>query len=1327
MGDYFRNPRNDLILWDTLDQTFAVTIMSKHPESAGILSHHRSGLYSALSGLMLLALSMLAFSILPPSMLGQSPAALPKVPAVVKPPLRHPWRQASASEIRKLVQKHHALPEDPVAAVHRLLALPPLTAQNAAFQGNQTAIVASTGDAFMMVRQPDCSLTALNAGFTPDVDDTEYTEQSSSPHYDQTIHTAAGLTTTATEAAGRCHDPGVGTQSNTLVYVGLTTGGMRVGALATYNGTAGMNQVFTIISTAGGMPVSTNMLAASTVAGTQPYALAAADLNGDGNNDLVSVNYGYAPGTTTLTSSVTVYLGNADGSFNSGQSYAIPNARANGGLVIDDIDGDGKLDLVIPSATGTTSSYQITFLPGNGDGTFGTAKTTSYASLTATLANLVTGDFNGDGKKDLVSGSGLMLLGNGDGTFAAAASKAFDSPSEGTPQAAVGDFNNDGKLDVAIGTGFSIVVYLGKGDATFQAGVPYASIGNHGYLTAVDLDGDGNLDLYSGDAGNGIFGGDDFTPNVGYALMGNGDGTFVGAQNPPISTLSGTTTPIQSVQDLNGDGKVDFLALKQPYNSPAYFQTFLGRGDGSFAAGPVFTLSGFLYMGMSYDLVIDSYALVDVNHDGKADLVLLPENRFPGRLALLVALGNGDGSFQTPTVIPFPSLIPGGGLDSPYQVTGLYSSTRADGKAELIYQFLSGSYQAPNDFYTGLATQVVNGDGTLGAPVITPTGTYANSADAPALNVPTNVLDVNGDKTPDLIYYVPAVYQTVNGTSTLTSAAYYQVQPGNADGTFGTMQTINVVDNPADGPVTAADFNGDGKIDLLALGSTTYVSGGMTFTAGELGVALGNGDGTFQAPKLLKLEASGGGFESIAAADFDGDGKVDVAILGYDPPTDSGVFFGNGDGTFQSVASGQSDNLVVPVQPIYLSAFGNGLIADVNGDGKPDIIGSAVLVNQYGAPAVMPTLVNSTTTLTATPSTLTVGQSVVLDVTVAASSGSAVPTGTVTFLDGMTSLGVVSLDAQGLASLPDAAFPLGAHAITAVYAGDNNFNGSTSSVVLVTVNPLAVNSTTTLTATPSSVTAGSSVALTATVAGGPGSTVPTGTVTFVDGTASIGTGMLNGMGVATLSSTTLAVGVQSITASYAGDTNFNSSVSVPVSVTVAAAVAPDFTLTLSPAVATVSRGGSAQTTISLAAGGGFSGPVNLSCSGVPADATCNISSATVNVASAAGSTTMTVQTGGATAKLRGLAKPGANSEPLLALVSFSGLLGWTLRRKRLAFRLCMVMLGAMFVALSGCSGGKTDSTGSTGSGGTPVGTYTISVTASSGTVSHVQPFTLTVQ
>ena len=94
-----------------------------------------------------------------------------------------------------------------------------------------------------------------------------------------------------------------------------------------------------------------------------------------------------------------------------------------------------------------------------------------------------------------------------------------------------------------------------------------------------------------------------------------------------------------------------------------------------------------------------------------------------------------------------------------------------------------------------------------------------------------------------------------------------------------------------------------------------------------------------------------------------------MAILGYDPPTDSGVFFGNGDGTFQSVASGQSDNLVVPVQPIYLSAYGNALIADVNGDGKPDIIGSAVLVNQYGVAATTPTLVDTTTTLTASPST----------------------------------------------------------------------------------------------------------------------------------------------------------------------------------------------------------------------------------------------------------------------------------------------------------------------------------------------------------------------
>jgi hypothetical protein len=149
----------------------------------------------------------------------------------------------------------------------------------------------------------------------------------------------------------------------------------------------------------------------------------------------------------------------------------------------------------------------------------------------------------------------------------------------------------------------------------------------------------------------------------------------------------------------------------------------------------------------------------------------------------------------------------------------------------------------------------------------------------------------------------------------------------------------------------------------------------------------------------------------------------------------------------------------------------------------------------------------------------------------------------VTFLDGGTSIGTGTLNAGGVATLSISTLSVATHSITASYAGNTSFNASTSLAVSQVVNRAA--STTALSATPNPSTFGGSVTFTATVTG-PGGT-PGGTVTFLDGGTSIGTGTLNAGGVATLSISTLSVATHSITASYGGDTSFNVSTSPVVS------------------------------------------------------------------------------------------------------------------------------------------------------------------------------------
>jgi hypothetical protein len=97
------------------------------------------------------------------------------------------------------------------------------------------------------------------------------------------------------------------------------------------------------------------------------------------------------------------------------------------------------------------------------------------------------------------------------------------------------DFNHDGKMDLATDDGSVIRIYTGQGDGTFTPGLTYSTIPNSGLLTATDLDGDGNIDLWTGYGGNGIYSGDGYLPNVAYALMGKGDGTFAGTSGLPAT------------------------------------------------------------------------------------------------------------------------------------------------------------------------------------------------------------------------------------------------------------------------------------------------------------------------------------------------------------------------------------------------------------------------------------------------------------------------------------------------------------------------------------------------------------------------------------------------------------------------------------------------------------------------------------------------------------------------------------------------------------------------------------------------------------------------
>jgi serine/threonine protein kinase len=237
--------------------------------------------------------------------------------------------------------------------------------------------------------------------------------------------------------------------------------------------------------------------------GVRPYAVAVADFNGDGKQDLAVSNLS--------SDSVSVLLGNGDGSFKPAVHY--PTGVEPHGVAVGDFNGDGKPDLAVANLKSDTLSVLL----GNGDGSFKPA--VSY-TVGKGPRGVAIGDFNGDGKADLVvtdfmENSVSILLGNGDGTFQAAASYR----SIGRPiSVAVADVNGDGKADLVASNSAAdtVSVLLGNGDGSFRPAVYYQVGSGPGAVVVADFNGDGKPDIAVEN-----FGSDSVS-----VLLGNGDGTF---------------------------------------------------------------------------------------------------------------------------------------------------------------------------------------------------------------------------------------------------------------------------------------------------------------------------------------------------------------------------------------------------------------------------------------------------------------------------------------------------------------------------------------------------------------------------------------------------------------------------------------------------------------------------------------------------------------------------------------------------------------------------------------------------------------------------------
>jgi hypothetical protein len=223
----------------------------------------------------------------------------------------------------------------------------------------------------------------------------------------------------------------------------------------------------------------------------------------------------------------------------------------------------------------------------------------------------------------------------------------------------------------------------------------------------------------------------------------------------------------------------------------------------------------------------------------------------------------------------------------------------------------------------------------------------------------------------------------------------------------------------------------------------------------------------------------------------------------------------------------------------------------------------------------------SKTTVTASTSQPTQGQSVTITAAVAPASGSGTPTGSVIFYDGGTQLGTATL-ASGLATYTTTSLSVGSHSITAAYSGDSNYAASTSSALTITVlAPTKTASTTTLLASATQLSTGQTLTLSIGVAPQSGSGTPTGTVSILDGQTQIATATL-AASAATYKTSTLAVGSHSLSVTYSGDSTFATSTSNAISITITAPSKAATTTTLNASATQISSGSSVSFTANVA-------------------------------------------------------------------------------------------------------------------------------------------------
>jgi hypothetical protein len=526
--------------------------------------------------------------------------------------------------------------------------------------------------------------------------------------------------------------------------------------------------------------------------------------------------------------------------------------------------------------------------------------------------------------------------------------------------------------------------------------VPYDAGGYISWnLTVADLNGDGKQDVVTVSTSGG-------PKNNGSVavLLGNGDGTL----QPPLSYDPGTncSSPLSvAVGDLNGDGKLDVVTA-----SSQCVAVFLGNGDGTLRSPVTYSTGG--QQAFSGPALFNPVTIVDLNHDGKLDLVVLaPTTPQYGDGFVVVLLGKGDGTFK-----PSKSFDSGGFSASSFVIADF----NGDGIDDLAVANCGPAGTQSCDVNDGVIGVLLGkGDGNFQAAKLYDSG-GAGDPGSPLL-----AADLNGDGKADLVVGNSCLNSCHGGEDSTIG-----ILLGKGDGTF---QPTAQYDSGGCcvSYMTLVDVDQDGKLDIVE-------------ATGSINVLRGNGDGTF-----LPVERYPNGWGAVSVADLNGDGKPDLIVANI-TSNNVAVMLGNGSGFsgpwfFDSGGIGIVNNLTV---------------TDLKGDGTPDVATvnwcnekktCRAGGNEEGSVGVLlnnPAFINNGT-ITTVASNANPGipnQPVTFTAAVKSLSG-ATPTGNVAFYQGLDNIGDATLT-NNQASITVQFNKTGDYFVQAIYSGDANSAGSGS-------------------------------------------------------------------------------------------------------------------------------------------------------------------------------------------------------------------------------------------------------------------------------------------